>query len=154
NANAPSRIAAGVIKPGTGRRLGATWVIDGVMPFAWDAYLQIGHELGITAIFHKKIIYFFSTPQIREAFLKKIEEDGQYAYSYPEQNHFNNFFKYDFGCGEIRPAYLTHLEALLPAWRRILLANKQLVEADFVLGDLKISEKGIDYGDIKAEKII
>lgn len=154
NENAPSRIAAGIINPVTGRRLVTTWMIDELMPFAWDAYSAIGHELNITAISHKNIIDFFPTPQMCEAFLKKIEEDGEYVHSYPEQNHFNSFFNYDFGCGEIRPVYMTHLEAILPSWRKVLSANQQLLEEDFVINDLKVWETGVEYRDIKAEKII
>lgn len=154
NENAPSRIAAGIINPVTGRRLVTTWMIDELMPFAWDAYSQLGHELGITAISHKDIIDFFPTPQMREAFLKKIEEDGQYVYSYPEQNHFNAFFNYDFGCGEIRPVYMTHLEAILPAWRKSLSADGNLVEETFDVNHLQSNDNGIQYKDIKAGKII
>jgi len=154
NENAPSRIAAGIINPVTGRRLVTTWMIDELIPFAWDAYSQIGQEAGITAISQKNIIDFFPTPQMREAFLKKIEEDGEYVHSYPEQNHFNSFFNYDFGCGEIRPVYMTHLEAILPAWRKVLSANGNLLEETFDINHLQSNDSGIQYQNIKAEKII
>ena len=152
--NAPSRIAAGIINPVTGRRLVTTWMIDELMPFAWNAYSEIGHQLNITAIAHKNIIDFFPTPQMREAFLKKMEEDNQYVHTYPEQNHFNSFFNYDFGCGEIRPAYMTQLEALLPAWRKVLSDNQQLLEEYFDINDLKTTATTIQYRDITAERII
>src|SRR5215813_14770815 len=56
--NSPSRIAAGVINPVTGRRMVTVWMADEVLPFAWQAYQQIGNDLTITAISQKNIIDF------------------------------------------------------------------------------------------------
>jgi glycine/D-amino acid oxidase-like deaminating enzyme len=118
--NSPSKIAAGIINPVTGRRLVTVWMVDEILPFAWKAYQEVGHDLGITAISQKSIIDFFPNPFMREGFLQKIETGDKYVHSYPEQNYFNNFFNYDLGCGEIRPVYTAHLETLLPAWRQQL----------------------------------
>ncbi len=152
--NSPSRIAAGIINPVTGRRHVTVWLADEILPFAWDAYQQLGHELGITAISHKNIIDFFPSPQMRVSFLGRIEENDKYVHSFPEQNHFNHIFKYDFGCGEIRPVYTAHLETLLPSWREHLLKQNLLLEKEFDLSHLKVEEDNIRYNDITAAKII
>lgn len=152
--NSPSRIAAGVINPVTGRRLVTVWMVDQVLPYAWKAYQEIGHDLNITAISQKSIIDFFPNPFMREGFLQKIETGDQYVHAYAEQNHFNTVFNYEFGCGEIRPAYTAHLETLLPAWRNHLIANNKLVEEQFDLSQLIIEEDHIRYKDITAKKII
>ena len=143
--NAPSKIAAGIINPVTGRRLVTVWMVDEVLPYAWKAYQEIGHDLGITAISQKSIIDFFPNPFMREGFLQKIESDDKYVHAYPEQNHFNNVFNYEFGCGEIRPVYTAHLEALLPAWRKELAANNNLREENFEMDHLKIIVNKIQY---------
>jgi glycine/D-amino acid oxidase-like deaminating enzyme len=39
--SSPSRIAAGIINPVTGRRMVTVWMADQVLPFAWDAYHAI-----------------------------------------------------------------------------------------------------------------
>ena len=38
NANTPSKVAAGIINPVTGRRFVYSWMIDIVMPFAAETY--------------------------------------------------------------------------------------------------------------------
>ena len=91
---------------------------------------------------------------MRESFVKRIEENDQYVHTYPEQNQFNPYFNYEFGCGEIRPAYLVHLETLLPSWRRALLSENQLLEESFDIHQLRVNETGISYKNITASAII
>jgi glycine/D-amino acid oxidase-like deaminating enzyme len=150
----PSKIAAGIINPVTGRRLVTVWMVEDVLPFAWKAYQAIGHDLEITAISQKSIIDFFPNPFMRESFLQKIETGDKYVHAYPEQNHFNSYFNYELGCGEIRPVYTAHLETLLPAWRSYLQKEKVLLEEEFEISDLKTEADKIHYKDIVAEKII
>lgn len=154
NSNSSSQIAAGIINPVTGRRLVTVWMADEVLPFAWKAYSEMGQELGITAISQKNIIDFFPNPFMREGFLQKIEAGDPYTHSYPEQNHFNHFFRYDLGCGEIRPVYMVNLEALLPSWRQELLKKDRLLEEHFDITQLKTDAEGIEYKNISAKKII
>jgi glycine/D-amino acid oxidase-like deaminating enzyme len=152
--NSPSKIAAGIINPVTGRRLVTVWMVDEILPFAWKAYQEIGHDLGITAISQKSIIDFFPNPFMREGFLQKLETGDKYVHSYPEQNHFNNLFNYELGCGEIRPVYTAHLETLLPAWRQQLQKENNLLEENFEPDQLKVEAGKIQYKNIRANKII
>src|SRR5258706_13291005 len=103
NSNSASRIAAGIINPVTGRRMVTVWMANELLPFAWNAYAELGHRLGIAAISNKTIIDFFPNPQMRLVFIERIEEGHSYLHSYPEQNDFNSLFNYDFGWVEIRP---------------------------------------------------
>lgn len=152
--NAPSRLTAGIVNPVTGRRYATAWMAGEILPFAWDAYHEIGSLLEIKAISHRSILDFFPSPQMRLSFLERLEEKNIYVHSYADQNQFNPFLNYDFGCGEIRPAYTAHLELLLPAWRELLRSNNQLLEEDFDLSKLKIDVDKIFYEDIIASKII
>jgi glycine/D-amino acid oxidase-like deaminating enzyme len=149
-----SRIAAGIINPVTGRRHVEVWMAKEIIPFAWQAYNQIGKELGINAISQKNIIDFFPSPQMRQSFVQRIEEDSHYLSSYPDQNHFNPVFNYEFGCGEINPVYIAHLETLLPAWRNHLIKEEKLSEEEFDIAELKVSADKIQYKEITATKII
>ena len=152
--NTPSKIAAGIINPVTGRRIAETWMIDELLSFAWHAYSGMGHSLDITAISQKNIIDFFPTPQMLGSFTKRIEEGGKYVYSYPEQNRFNHLFNYDFGCGEIRPVYAAHIEIILPAWRKQLKNSDSLLEEKFEAEQLIIKNNKIQYREVTADKII
>ena len=152
--DSPSRIAAGIINPVTGRRHVEVWRAKEILPFAWNAYRQIGNESGINAISQKNIIDFFPSPQMRVSFLQRVEEKNEYVHGFVEQNHFNSLFNYDFGCGEIRPVYTVHLETLLPAWRQQLQKKNLLLEEEFDINQLQIKKDGIQYNSVTAEKII
>ncbi|HET6994943.1 MAG TPA: FAD-binding oxidoreductase [Chitinophagaceae bacterium] len=166
--NSPSRIAAGIINPVTGRRMVTVWMADQVLPFAWDAYHAIGNELGITAISQKNIIDFFPNPFMRENFLKRLDEGNDYIQPAAAEEKYRPYFNYDFGCGEIIPVYTAHLETLLPAWRKKLLRENLLLEENFEIGKLSVGPEpdegpgegqsvtwtSLDGKSISADKII
>lgn len=152
--NTASRVAAGVINPVTGRRIVKTWMIDEVLPFALNAYRQLGEETGVTAIEQKNVIDFFPTPQMKLSFEKRYAEDQQYLALPADENNFRSWFNYDFGYGEIQPAYLVNLPGILPAYRRKLLQANQLREEWFDHGQLQVTNHNIQYKDITATYIL
>lgn len=154
NENASSKIAAGIINPVTGRRYAYAWMIDDIMPFAVQTYEEIENYLDTKLVFQKSIIDFFPSPQMLNAFIDRLTENDTYLHSYPDQNHFNRFFNYDFGCGQIRPAYMVHIQVLLSSWREKLIAWKSIQSEKFDTKELKIEKGFITYQNITAEKII
>jgi len=152
--NSASRAASGVINPVTGRRIVKTWMIDELMAFAQDAYQQIGNELNIDCISKKKIIDFFPAPQMRNAFLQRLEDDTQYLKLPDDENNWREKFNYDFGYGEIGPVYLIDIPELLSSARKKMIQNKLLREKYFDINHLIVSENKIEYEDIIADKII
>lgn len=152
--NAPSRLAAGIINPVTGRRMVTVWLAEDVMPFAQQAYEEIGNTLGVTAISQKNIIDFFPNPFMRESFLKRLKEGNEYTRPVANEEAFKQHFRYEFGCGEILPVYTAHLEILLPAWRKKLQQQGCLVEETFDNALLKPGNGNITYKDITATRII
>ena len=154
NENASSKIAAGIINPVTGRRYAYTWMIDEVMPFAIQTYKEAGHYFNTSLVAEKSIIDFFPSPQMRNAFVDRLRENDTYLHSFPDQNHFNAYFNYDFGCGEIRPAYMVNLKELLQKWRMKLIEMNALLQESFRIEDLKTDDDHIGYGVIQAKKII
>lgn len=150
----PSRISAGIINPVTGRRHVTAWMAKEVLPFAWNAYTELGNELNIHAITQKNIIDFFPTPQMRVSFLQRVEEKGEYLHGFTVEHHFREYFHYDFGYGQVRPVYLAYLETILPAWRKKLNKDGILLEEVFDINKLKIDSGSVRYNDITAEKII
>lgn len=146
--------AAGIINPVTGRRYVYTWMIDTVMPFAVEAYQQMGAALEVKAVQQKSIIDFFPSAQMRDAFVTRITEDDTYLHSYPDQNHFNQYFHYHFGCGEVRPAYSVNLQLIVAAWRKKLFDLQWMLPETFDVAQLKVEKVGVQYKDIKAHKII
>jgi len=151
--NASSRVAAGIINPVTGRRVVKTWMIDTLLPFAQEMYDRLGMELGVTAISRRDIIDFFSAPDMKLAFEKRVREGEPYVNFY-EDPALEELFHMDFGCGMIRPAYTAHLENILPAWRKKLINNNQLREERFDPGKLEMDDEGVRYKDLSAKKIL
>ncbi len=152
--NAPSRLAAGIINPVTGRRHAEVWMADEILPFAWEAYTEMGNQLGITAISRKDVIDFFPSPQMRLGFQQRVDEQASYVSLAKEDNSFSNLFNYEFGYGEIKPVYTAHLETILPAWRQQLQEKNQLLEEDFHIEELSHTGDAVQYKNIKAQKII
>ena len=152
--NSASRVAAGIINPVTGRRIVKTWMIDELLSFLIPAYEELGNELNIKAIEKKSLIDFHPTPQMKIAFDERVKENEDLLFHPNDQWQYQNIFNYDFGFGEVDPCYVVNLKEILPAWRKKLLSNSQLLEEDFEIDELKQTDAGINYKNIKAEKII
>ena len=149
-----SKVAAGVINPVTGRRYVTTWMADELQDFAQTVYNDMGSYLGENFISSKSVIDFFPSAQMRNAFVDRISEDDTFLHPFPDQDLFNPFFNYDFGSGEIRPAYTIHMQQLVAAWRKKLIELNSLREEPFELENLQLKSEGIQYNDITAKKII
>jgi len=152
--NSASRVAAGIINPVTGRRIVKTWMIDELLSFLIPAYEELGNELNIKAIEKKSLIDFHPTPQMKIAFDERVKENADLLFHPDDQWQYQNIFNYDLGFGEVDPCYVVNLKEILPAWRKKLLSNNQLLEEDFEITELKQADAGINYKNIKAEKII
>jgi glycine/D-amino acid oxidase-like deaminating enzyme len=145
-----SRAAAGLINPVTGRRLVKTWMIDELLPFVQEAYRQAGEELGASFLRAASVVDFFPTPQMRLAFLKRVEEGGEYLRLPEDEGDWRDRFSYDFGYGWISPCYLVDMQGLLAAERRRLVAGGILRAEPFDLQELRVEPTRVRYRDIEA----
>ena len=156
-----SRAAAGLINPVTGRRIVKTWMIDELLSFAMDTYAAISaglqlnnNEPRLNYLKPATVIDFFPTPQMRLAFLKRLEEDPQYLALPTDEHSWNTQFRYDLGYGMITSCYLADLPHLLPAFRDRLLQKGLLRQTIFNHSSLIIEDKKVQYEDITARYII
>ena len=152
--HASSRLAAGVINPVTGRRHVEVWMAGEILPFSREAYSEMGIELGIRAISEKSIIDFFPSAQMRVSFDQRVRERSDYVFDLVPPSWFHDTFQFDFGCGEIRPVYIAHLENILPAWRSELVLNNLLLEESFEYEHLEVKNEQVRYKNIIASHII
>lgn len=150
NPTSSTRVAAGIINPVTGRRIVQTWMIDTLLPYAFNAYQALGKELNIEAIAQKDIVDFFPSPQMVNAFHERYAEDPKYLSLPSDPNLYNQYFNYDFGFGEISPAYAVNLAEIIPAWRKQI----ELIEEEFDISELHLNPTNITYKNITADKII
>ncbi len=149
-----SKLAAGIINPVTGRPYAHSWMIDELLPFALQTYRELEAYLHTQLILPRSVIDFFPTVQARNTFIKRMEERNTYLHAYPDQNHFNQDFNYELGCGEIRPAYTVSLSLLMADWRKQLMDRKALIDEAFRPEELQVKDEGVRYGSITAEKLI
>lgn len=154
NSNAASRISAGLINPVTGRRLVRTWMIEELIPFAQEAYGEMGNALQLKAISQKNLLEFFPHPQLADAFRKRQEEGETYLQIASNLSAFESIFNYEFGAGMIIPAFTAHVDILLPAWRNQLATQQQLIEDRFDETHLTVTADSVEYKGIKAKAII
>jgi glycine/D-amino acid oxidase-like deaminating enzyme len=149
-----SKAAAGLINPITGRRLVKTWMIDDLIPFVKEEYGMIGKELEIDCLSEMSIVDFFSTPQMRNAFLHRLNEDPSNLRLPDDESVWNPFFRSDFGFGCIEPCWLVDLNKLLARYRQKLINEQKLLEGRFNYLQLTKEENGIRYKTFRAERII
>jgi glycine/D-amino acid oxidase-like deaminating enzyme len=150
--NSASRIAAGIINPVTGRRIVKTWMIEEFMPFARQAYEELGTELHCSAIEQKNIIEFFSTPQMRNSFHDRYSADPEYLSISADQTKWRSYFNDDYGFGEINPSLLVNVPDILHAYRCHLKQKQR--EDTFDINFLRLDKNFIHYKDITANSII
>ena len=149
-----SKSAAGVINPVTGRRIVKTWMIDELLPFVRKEYHDFGQDLHINCISQKNIIDFFPSPQMRNAFMSRYEENPQYLKKRPDETIWRNNFNYDFGFGEIEPCWLVEIYLILSSFRNMMLGAGRLIQERFNMDGLVFSPNLIEYKEIRADKII
>ncbi len=151
--NAPSKVAAGVINPVTGRRIVTTWMIETIMPFAVNAYQQFGQELGINAITQKSIIDFFATQQMKEAFEARVGENAEYL-SNELTTNFANDINFNLGYGIIAPSYVVNINSIIKSWRQFLQFKNLLIAKKFEQDKLIVNDSNLIWENLEASKII
>jgi len=152
--NTASKMASGIINPVTGRRVVRTWMIEELLPFAWDAYTTIGNELGKTLIQQCNILDFHPSQQMCDAFEARLTEGDTYLDRPANERKWQELFQFNYGIGEIEPCYLTNITTLLQEWRNVLVHKKALTEEVFDIVHLITTEKDVVYKDITAKKVI
>jgi len=152
--NSPSKIAAGIVNPVTGRRHASVWLAEELMPFVLDVYKKLGEELSINVISERAVIDFFPSAQMRLSFAERVKDGIHYVSLPADEKKFLKDFNYDLGFGQIDPVYTVHLENILQVWRKKLIGSGNLIERSFELKDLQVNKNEIRYDDIIAQKII
>ena len=154
NTSASSKVASCVINPVTGKRLVKTWLIEQLLPFAWNAYQEIGNELGTSLISKCNILDFHFTRDAAQIFNERSGNEKEYLKQVEHEEKWAEYFRFYYGIDEITPCFLVDMQALLKAWRGYLSGNNILLAADFKLDDCIITPDSVSYKNITARKII
>ncbi|MCW3112488.1 MAG: FAD-binding oxidoreductase [Segetibacter sp.] len=148
-----SKVASGVINPVTGRRIVRTWMIEDLLPFALQAYGNLGDALGKSLIRTCSLLDFHPSLQMKEAFDKRLNEEPEYLHETNESD-WKTIFNFYFGAGEISPCLLIDIHSMLSGWRNELQKKHLLIEENLDVEKLVVSEQKVTYKDLTATKII
>ena len=151
-ANTASRVASGVINPVTGRRVVTTWMIEELLPFAKNAYAEIGDFLQCKIVGECSILEFHPTKQMKDAFDLRLAENAPYI-SEISEDKWTTIFNYHFGIGGVSPALHLDLQTLLDSYRSFLEKESLLIEELFDHQYLAIKDDFVQYKDLQASKI-
>jgi hypothetical protein len=154
NPLSPSKLAAGLINPITGRRHVKTWLADEIIPSVESYYNELATLLGSSVISKKQIVDFFPSLQMQDSFKSRIKEDPTLLSLSNEKEKFAANFQFEFGIGLIQEGYTVHLNTLLDKYREKLLSENTLLAERFNIDELKVFENHIEYKNIIAKKII
>lgn len=150
-----TKVASGIINPVTGRRVVTTWMIEELLPFAWNAYAEIGNDIAETVIEQKNTIAFPPSAQMLETYQKRANEANTFIQKFEEgEKQLHKYFNFVFPTYAINPTYLIYLHPLLNGWRKKLLESNSLLEEKFDDAQLIIHLNSVQYKNITAEKII
>ncbi len=148
-----SKIASGVINPITGRRVVRTWMIDEIMPFAANAYREIGEAVHESLIQQCNILNFHPSLQMKQAFDDRMPEDRDLLFKPDNEPELQQYFNFHFGVSETNPCWLADIQATLKGWRKKLSDSHLLLEEPFDWKDCAVKDDSVTYKDITAQKI-
>jgi len=148
---AATKVASGVINPVTGRRIVQTWMIETILPFAVAAYNSIQEKAGIPIIKESPIALIHPSLQMKESFNYRLAHENVYLLQ-NENPAWGKFFNAPFGTGAIDRCYWIDLLKFLQIGRSNM--SEHYVEDKFEINDLKLIENGIEWKNLRAEKII
>ncbi len=154
NISSSSKVASGVINPITGKRLVRTWMIDELLPFAQSTYREIEQERKIKLLSNCNILDFHASRDASQGFNDKLVEEKEYLSQSGDEGKWQEYFRFNYGIGEIDPCLLVDVGTLLRSWRDHLLVNDLSVWNRFRIDDCEIGQGNVKYGSIMAEKMI
>lgn len=149
-----SRVASGIINPVTGRRVVRTWMIEELLPFAIDAYRTFGEELGAPIAREIDLLTFHSSEQMKSAWHDRIAEGEDYISYAGNSEVYSAYFETGYGVGVTAPCMLVDVQLMMKRWREVLSKRNAILEQSFEIAHCIVTDKGVQYGDIYAEKLI
>ena len=148
-----SQVASGVINPVTGRRIVQTWMIETFLPFALKAYSDFGAQLNARIVCEAPVVLIHPSLQMQESFEYRYEHENVYLQK-NNASDFEAFMHAPFGTGQINQTVWIDLNLMIAGWRQQLINNAQYIDSKFDIADLQITNEGVTWNGIDADRII
>ncbi|MFN3403356.1 MAG: NAD(P)/FAD-dependent oxidoreductase [Cytophagaceae bacterium] len=151
-----SRVAGGIFNPITGKRLVKSWKADQLFPFMFDFYQQLEHALGLNFFYPTGVYKPFASKEEEEYWVIKSNERFGDWISLKDKNnneilrHFKNFCS---GIDILNSGYV-NVTALLDGLKDFFLKRNILIEQQFDITGLAVSEDVVEWNCICAKKVI
>lgn len=149
-----SRVASGIINPVTGRRVVRTWMIEDLLPFAQQAYDDIGKDIGTSVARNIDMLTFHTTEQMTAVWHERIAEGEEYLQHMSDASDYDKYLHLKKGVDITSPCLHVNLDALLSGWRSKLQQQDALRDEYFEEGSYSIERGDVIYKDVKAQKLI
>lgn len=150
---AASKVASGVINPVTGRRIVQTWMIDTFLPFAKQAYTDLGYAINTPIVQQAPVVLIHPSLQMQESFEYRFHHENVYLQK-NNASDFEAFMQTPFGTGQINQSIWIDLNSMLTGWRQKLINHQQYLEARFDIEDLTMMDEGVEWKGIHAKRIL
>ncbi len=156
HARSSSVVAAGVINPVTGRRYVKSWRVEELVPLAVETYRQLEAELDVKFFHERNIIRSLFNSGEENDWLARTSDDAYQKYMLSEADISSIEGKTSkiYGYGEVTGSYQTEMNKVVKAYREKLSNEGRLTTEEFDFDKLELSERGVQYGDLSADKII
>jgi glycine oxidase len=156
HAKSSSLVGAGIINPVTGRRYVKSWRIEELIPLAIETYRKLEEELGIKFFHERNIIRSLFNGGEENDWLARTSDEAyqKYMLSEADVSSIEGKTAKIFSYGEVTGSYQTEMNKLVKSYREKLLSEERLTTEEFDFDKLELSENGVQYGALKADKII
>ncbi|MBK0401354.1 FAD-dependent oxidoreductase [Adhaeribacter sp. BT258] len=154
--NSASNVAAGLINPVAGKRFAKSWQADVFIPAAEEFYRNLETELGTTLYHQKPILKLFSSIEEQNNWMGKSAENQWNEYieeTYPSLP-FSETVNQELGGLKIARGGFVELRKMLSFLRQKLGTQNKIRSGTFQFSNLKLTENGIQYEDIRARHLI
>ncbi len=154
--NSASHVAAGLVNPIAGKRFAKTWMADAFIPSATTFYGSLEARFQTPLYIHKPIYKIFSSIEEQNTWMAKSADDD-----------WNNFIQGTYTQSTNQPGIhdpfggiLINHGGYLKVSAMLDLLGKELLDAGLMLPErfdfdaLTLTEQGIKYKDITADKLL
>lgn len=138
--NTPSKVAAGLINPITGRKFLKSWKIDQLLPFAKQTYQEIDALLNLNCITERPIIRAIESVEAENDWLSRCG-DPSYLEHINDDVDFSVFeeaIQPARAYGEVKTAFQVNIKQLTDAFRKHLQEAGNLLAENFDYRALRI----------------
>ena len=153
---ASSLKAAGIINPITGRRYAKSWMIEQLLPFAKNTYLQLEQEFQIELWHERNLLRALPSIQDENEWLRRsaFPDFKPWFAHQADLSGLEGVLKPVYAWGETMGAAQVNFPALLTAFRSKLKKDKALREEDFDFKKLDLGGANPIYDGMEVKAVV